>query len=211
MLPADENRPWKGDLRLSVPGTQPGGLCCPCLRLARPPRTIRTGQERSTSAPNAAFNPSPLHAQPCGTHGARSGTNTSSPCCHRASPLPPSPAPVGFPWGSPSTTTPLRGSPRRPPRPRAAPLPRAAAPRLRGALSPRPRPRGCDTLSPGRAVSHCPTKLRARAWGSCPRSPGPGAAGPICSARLLPGALAARGDAARGTAGFLGQAAEEVG
>lgn len=220
MPPADENRPWEGALCLSVPGTRPSGLCCPCLRLAQAPRTGRTGQESSTSAPNAAFNPlCPPHAQARGTRGARSGANTSSPCCRRASPSPPSPAapaPAGFPRGSPPPHP--AGSPHRPPRPQLpylVPLsPRQPQRRVSEGLCHRVPVPGDARAPPERALTYCPTRLgarRRRAWRSCPGSPGPGAAGPICSARLLPGALAARGDAARGSAGFLGQAAEEAG
>lgn len=58
------------------------------------------------------------------------------------------------------------------------------------------------------ALTYCPTSLGVRRRGAgrhWPSGPGSGADGPICSTRLLPGALAARGDGAWGGICFLGQ------
>lgn len=71
--------------------------------------------------------------------------------------------------------------------------------------SPTTLQQGCVTSEP--ALTYCPTSWgvrRRRAGDAAPR-PRLGAAGPICSTQLLPGALAAPGDGAWGGAGFLGQ------
>lgn len=67
---------------------------------------------------------------------------------------------------------------------------------------------GCAAASSELALTYCPTSLGVRRRGAgrhWPSGPGSGADGPICSTRLLPGALAARGDGAWGTICFLGQ------
>lgn len=109
-------------------------------------------------------------------------------------------------------TTPLPNPPQcRTPRPTSA----LSASRLlpQGALGmpgpiARPQsPRGCATVSSSLALTYCPTsRVCAGAVLGCaaPR-PGLGADGPICSIRLLPGALAAPGDGAWGGICFLGQ------
>lgn len=154
------------------------------------PRVAASQPQNHTSVPQQQH-----PAKPCsemGAKGHQSPGNVLSPA--RSSPQPPHPMGPPPPTHSPHTWS---HSPEL-----SQPGPISQPHSLQGAVSPRPPPQGCVTAL-GVALTHCPTSPRVRRRIAAPQQQGPGGWRPHL--QLLPGALAARGDAAWGGVCFLGQ------